>query len=170
MADPPLYLLDTNVLVALLRAGPLGQHIDATYQPRQAKFKPIVSVVSVGEILSLARQFAWGAKMTADISKLLDYLVIEDIDAPEILAAYAEIDHASRAGGRKMGKNDAWIAATTKVTGATLLTTDKDFDHLTLGRAPTGAALPTINVVWIDPELGKAEAKVQQTGSAAEST
>lgn len=29
-----------------------------------------------------------------------------------------------------MGKNDLWIAATAYVTGATLLTTDADFDHL----------------------------------------
>lgn len=29
-----------------------------------------------------------------------------------------------------MGKNDLWIAAAAHVTGATLLTTDADFDHL----------------------------------------
>jgi|GEM_PF-4796840 len=43
MADHPLHLLDTNVLLALIRAGPLGEHIDKTYQPRQAKFKPLIS-------------------------------------------------------------------------------------------------------------------------------
>jgi len=31
---------------------------------------------------------------------------------------------------RNMGKNDLWIAATTHVLNATLVTTDKDFDHL----------------------------------------
>ncbi len=41
-----------------------------------------------------------------------------------------------------MGKNDLWIAATANATGALLLTTDKDFDHL------DGAFL---NRVWIDP-------------------
>ena len=29
-----------------------------------------------------------------------------------------------------MGKNDLWIAATASVLDLTLLTTDKDFDHL----------------------------------------
>ena len=29
-----------------------------------------------------------------------------------------------------MGKNDVWIAANTRVAGATLLTTDHDYDHL----------------------------------------
>jgi hypothetical protein len=31
MAEHPLHLLDTNVLIALIRAGVLGQHIDATF-------------------------------------------------------------------------------------------------------------------------------------------
>ena len=32
--------------------------------------------------------------------------------------------------GQPIGKNDAWIAATASITGACLLTTDKDFDRL----------------------------------------
>ncbi len=51
--------------------------------------------------------------------------------------------------GRPMGKNDLWIAATAKVSGLTLLTTDADFDHLHpahLNRIrvddQTGAAIP----------------------------
>jgi tRNA(fMet)-specific endonuclease VapC len=31
---------------------------------------------------------------------------------------------------RKMGKNDLWIAATTAIYNATLLSTDNDFTHL----------------------------------------
>lgn len=44
-----------------------------------------------------------------------------------------------------MGKNDLWIAATASVTGATLLTTDGDFDHLESA---------FLTRVWIDPTLG----------------
>ena len=51
--------------------------------------------------------------------------------------------HRGRGGGGvPMGKNDVWIAATAHVTGARLLTTDRDFDHLDptfLGRD------------WVDP-------------------
>ena len=152
MADHPLYLLDTNVLVATIRAGALGQHIDETYKPRQARFKPLISVVSVGEMLSLARQFGWGAKKTAEIGRLVENLVVEDINTPEILAAYAEIDHASRLGGRKMGKNDVWIAATAQVAGATLLTTDKDFDHLSAASQLHKPGMPVIRLTWINPD------------------
>ena len=60
----------------------------------------------------------------------------------EIVRAYAPIDVFSHSQGIDMGKNDLWIAATASVTGATLLTTDKDFDHL------ESAFLTRI---WIDP-------------------
>lgn len=47
-----------------------------------------------------------------------------------IYQAYEAIDTYSLANGRRMGKNDIWIAATAKAAGIVLLTTDKDFDHL----------------------------------------
>jgi predicted nucleic acid-binding protein len=75
------------------------------------------------------------------MSELLAELVWIDINDPEVLQAYADIDFLSRSVGRRMGKNDAWIAAATKVTGATLLTTDTEFDHL---------ADSQIIRVWID--------------------
>lgn len=33
---------------------------------------------------------------------------------------------------RNMGKNDLWIAATTDLLQATLMTTDKDLDHFSI--------------------------------------
>jgi hypothetical protein len=45
-----------------------------------------------------------------------------------------------------MGENDTWIAASTHVMRACLLTTDTDFDHL--------QAL-FITREWIDPERDK---------------
>jgi predicted nucleic acid-binding protein len=81
-------------------------------------------------MLSLARQFAWGTGKVDRLKELLDQIVWVDINHPQILDAYAEIDNACIAAGRKLGENDAWIAATAKVSGATLLTTDRDFDPL----------------------------------------
>ena len=46
-----------------------------------------------------------------------------------------------------MGKNDLWIAACAKATGATLLTTDKDFDHLDT---------ELLSVEYVDPESANA--------------
>ena len=56
-----------------------------------------------------------------------------------MMRAYADIDAYSQGKltrlsspftSKNMGKNDLWIAAAAHVTGATLVTTDADFDHL----------------------------------------
>jgi predicted nucleic acid-binding protein len=65
-----------------------------------------------------------------------------------VLAAYATIDAASSAGGLDMGKNDLWIAAIAHVYDLTLLTSDKDFDHLRAGNLNAGKL---VDVEWVDP-------------------
>ena len=51
------YLLDTNILVHLLRGDALGKYIDQTYSLRSTLSHCVISVVTVGETGSLAR--AW---------------------------------------------------------------------------------------------------------------
>jgi predicted nucleic acid-binding protein len=106
-------------------------------------------VVTVGEMYSLARQWTWGPKKFAQLQNLLGQLVWVDINHPDILNAYGELDDVSNRAGHPLGKNDVWIAATAKVSGATLFTTDGDFDnlhptHLTRIRVDekTGNAIP----------------------------
>ena len=140
------YLLDTNIVLSLMRANPLGKSIEATYNLQASLNRCLISVVTVEEMLSLGRQFKWGRNKLDALGTMLRQLVLIDINEPQILEAYGEIDHACRALGYKMGKNDVWIAATTRVSGATLLTTDHDFDHL------HGT---WIDRVWIDPNTGK---------------
>lgn len=70
---------------------------------------------------------------------MLSKLIRADINVEQIIDTYADIDAYSQnklharplsLTARNMGKNDLWIAATASVLGATLLTTDTDFDHL----------------------------------------
>ena len=127
------YLLDTNVVLALVRGKALGAFIDSTFGLRAAKCRPAISVVTHGEVRVLASRNGWGeAKLTA-LQGALDALVTVDVNVAEVIDAYVEIDLSSQqhpSGARNMGKNDLWIAACAKASGATLLTTDKDFDHL----------------------------------------
>ncbi len=111
------YLLDTNVVLALIRANPLGAFIDRRFGLRAALNRSMICVVTVGEMLSLVRQFQWGQNKREQLRTLLDEVVWLDINHPDILDAYGEVDHSSIRQGRKLGKNDAWIAATAKVTG-----------------------------------------------------
>lgn len=137
------YLLDTNVLLALVRGKTLGVVIDSRFGLRSTINRSMICVVTAGEMLSLAHQFAWGQSKRDELQAILDEIVWIDINHPDIIDAYAEIDFASRSHGRKMGKNDVWIAATAKVSKTTLLTTDQDFDHL---------QTTYIDRIWIDPE------------------
>ena len=123
------FLLDTNVLVAYIRAGRLGKYIEDQFSLRAAAYKPLVCIVSVGEIMSLARKFGWGGAKTSLMDRLLKELVWIDINDSRILASYAELDHLSESTGHPIGKNDLWIAAAAKATEAVLLTTDRHFDQ-----------------------------------------
>jgi predicted nucleic acid-binding protein len=128
-----LYLLDTNVLLLLARGGPLGREIDERFGLRAAKQRPLVCIVSHGEVWALARRNGWGDDKQLALQNVLDNLVTVDISHPRVIECYVEIELSSQAhpdGDRNMGKNDLWIAAATKAAGATLLTTDLDFDHL----------------------------------------
>jgi tRNA(fMet)-specific endonuclease VapC len=143
-ALPPLYLLDTNVLVHLVRRDAVWTRIRDRYQPLLTDPTPIISVVTAGELRSLALQFKWGDEKVRQMEFCLGYFRRISIDDPEIIRAYAVIDADSQLGGQPLAKNDVWIAATAAVTGARLLTTDKDFDRLD-GRF--------LSRDWIDPEL-----------------
>jgi len=73
------------------------------------------------------------------MEKLLVEFIVVDINMEGIIRRYAEMDAFSQGKligaplgmpSRNMGKNDLWIAATASVLNLTLLTTDRDFDHL----------------------------------------
>lgn len=134
------YLLDTNILLLYLRKSNLISQIDSLYSPLGSSNTSIVSVVSLGELRSLAIQNHWGERKLHDLEKLLEGFLVADINAESIIERYAEIDSFSQGkltvnstdveSARNMGKNDLWIAATASILEAKLLTTDKDFAHL----------------------------------------
>lgn len=133
------YLLDTGILLIYLRDPLTRDFIERTYNPFGVENNPILSVVSIGEIKSIALRNKWGKAKTNQLIEMLDELIIADINSEDVIEKYAEIDTFSqnkltskplRMSARNMGKNDLWIAATAEVTQSTLLTTDLDFEHL----------------------------------------
>ena len=133
------YLLDTNILLIYLKEEKTKSLIEEEYDPMGRDNNPMISVVTVGEIQSIAKRNYWGDKRLRAVENLMNKLIILDIKYEEVIEKYAEIDAYSqdkikekRLGmtSRNMGKNDLWIAATTTVTESKLITTDNDFDHL----------------------------------------
>lgn len=144
-AEDTPYLLDTNVLLLLVRGGPHGAALDEQFGLSAAALRPLVCIVTHGEIRALARRNGWGPRRIATLEQALSDVVTVDLSHPGVIDAYVELDLASQShpdGARNMGKNDLWIAAATKAAGAALLTTDRDFEHL-IG--------PHVDGVLIDP-------------------
>lgn len=133
------YVLDTNILLFYLRDAKTKAYIERQYDPFAIANNPVISIVTVGEIKALARKNQWGGKRLRAVEQLMAKLIIADIKYEPILNQYAEIDAFSQGSiqenplgmsARNMGKNDLWIAATTVVADAVLMTSDGDFDHL----------------------------------------
>ncbi len=143
MPRPGGYLLDTNIVVALIRNNDLGKYIDRTYQLTSGQFAFYLPVVVLGEAHALAAKWSWGFAKRTTLSTLLAAFPALDISYDDVIASYANIDQMSDAAGITMGKNDLWIAALAQTHDLSLLTCDTDYDHLhTAGM---------IDRIWVDP-------------------
>jgi len=135
------YLLDTNIAINFVRNSPLFETINDNLNLLTGEHLILISEVSIGELLSIAKRNKWGAKKINRLEAFLQSTDPIPISYPDIHEAYATIDAYSQSHhptlslpqgmtARNMGKNDVWIAATAHILRATLVTTDKDFDHL----------------------------------------
>lgn len=133
------YVLDTNIILLYLKDHPTKTLIEETYGPFLPENNPIISIVTVAEIRSIAAKNNWGEKRIKIVEEFMNELIVVEIRFNDLINAYAEIDafsqgklkeRALKVAARNMGKNDLWIAATAHVTQSKLITTDRDFEHL----------------------------------------
>lgn len=126
------FVLDTSFLLNLIRNTPASQTVASQLGINEAGSLIILSIVSVAEIRVLAQRNNWGNTKLQKMEQIIAAAMVIDISLndEELLSSYVEIDANSQSLGRKMGKNDLWIAATAVVTDATLISGDRDFEHL----------------------------------------
>lgn len=133
------YILDTNLVLIYLRDNQQAKRIEEDLQLLSERHNLILSVVSVGELQSIAKRNRWGKRRIENMHKILSDFLIAAINTEDIIEKYAEIDTYSQGKlmgspvtftARNMEKNDLWIAATASVLNIELITTDKDFEHL----------------------------------------
>ena len=133
------YLLDTNIIIIYSKNKNRAKRIEADHTILGSENNLAVSIVSIAEINSIIHQFRIGDQRRKGIDKILQNTTRLDISYDEILEKYEEIDafsqgkHKTRKSNfsaKNMGKNDLWIAATASAFNITLVTTDKDFNHL----------------------------------------
>jgi tRNA(fMet)-specific endonuclease VapC len=126
----PYYIADTNIIIAYTRQQSLYRHIERRYNLLLPSPIPLISIASFAEVQAFAGKRVWGTDSRQRMNDIFAAFTVIPIRGDDLINAYVEIDVYSHGIGRDMGKNDLWIAATAMVTGATLLTTDADFDHL----------------------------------------
>lgn len=148
------YFLDTNIILGYVRRNGISRRTTEILELTDDN-EIFVSVVCEGELWSIANQSQWNDLRRRALADFLAVYQRADISDDTIIEQYAEIDSFSQnkllnrpLGNtpRNMGKNDLWIAASASVSGATLITTDKDFNHL---------QGEFVEVLWLDPDLYK---------------
>jgi tRNA(fMet)-specific endonuclease VapC len=145
-----LYFLDTSVLVVLVRWNDLGKLINERYELLERAERPLISIVSHGELRSMARRNGWGEKKLAGVEAALTSFVTVDINQKRVIESYVRIDKAAHEfpkGDLNPGKNDLWIAASACAAEATLIATDTDFVRMGQG---------LFSVEYVDPAIVKA--------------
>ena len=135
------FLLDTNICLAIIRGHQLYGRVVSELALDADDSLLLISVVTKAELLALGKKLGWGSSKMVKLNHLLDKLFIIDIGSSDdaLIKAYYTIDAYSQGvlkdqplnqSARNMGKNDLWIAATSLVANAELITTDRDFNHL----------------------------------------
>ena len=152
MANPPTYLLDTGILLHWVRGSKVAAVVDGQFRLKAASFRPLICEVSLGEMEAFARTEKWGEQKRTKLKELKKDLIAVDISDSRVIEAYADLSSLAKANGWAIfhGKNDLWVGAATRFSGATLLTVDKDFLPLRDGKhldvilldAMTGWRLP----------------------------
>jgi tRNA(fMet)-specific endonuclease VapC len=133
------YLLDTNIILIYIRNNEIAQKVENQLNLFSGEHNLVISVVSIGELKSIAKQNRWGEIKWQKMLTIINDFLIADINTEEIIDKYADIDAFSQGkspknllgdSARNMGKNDLWIAATASALNLELITTDNDFEHL----------------------------------------
>lgn len=135
-------LLDTFVVVHYVRESSVYRQIENDHQLLRGAFRPLISVVTLGEMAAFAR--SWGVVKQKKLEELLNELVVVDIHRSDVIDAYSALHEQNR--GVNLGHNDLWIAASANVLGIPVMTADRDFDRL-----PAGA----VQLVRIDAASGR---------------
>ena len=90
------YLLDTNIVLNYLRENRYRDFIEANYQLLRPSNTCILSVVSIGELRSLALQNNWGLRRMNALGNFLSRYIISDINVEDVINQYAIIDAYSQ--------------------------------------------------------------------------
>lgn len=147
MAGARAFLLDTNVVLHATRENSaVSQAIDAQFGLSSSRFRPAICEVTVAELLAFARSNKWGDRRREKLQGEIARCLLVPISTPGVHERWSEMSSALQASGKTIEQNDIWIAATASVTGLTVLSTDRHFEHL--------LRLNLVDAVLLDAKTG----------------
>jgi len=131
-------MLDTNVLIFYARGQATGTWLRERYHLEAPRGVLMTSRVVLAETrVFMDRKSAqgqpWNDQKIKALNAILDRLHIIEITDTGIEQAYRNLvvfSEITTKPARQMEGNDLWLAAAAQITGAVLVTCDKDFDHL----------------------------------------
>ena len=123
------YLLDTNVLIYLIKNQP------PVVAERVNRLSPedrlAMSYVSYAELLAGAERSSQRERVIQRLERLRQEIMVLYPDNPAICQHYAEQFTALKTAGTPIGANDLWIACHALAEGATLVTNNtREFQRI----------------------------------------
>jgi tRNA(fMet)-specific endonuclease VapC len=117
-----MYIVDTMLVSYIFRGDPLA----LPYRPELESDQPLyLSAQTIGELYFGAEYKGWGKPKQQKIDSLVSEYVVLPIDH-ETAMHYAAVRAVSKKAGRFLTSQDAWIVATAKQYGLTLISNDLD--------------------------------------------
>ena len=89
-------VLDTGIILGYAKGAGYAKYVDQTYSISAPPNIGVISVVTEGEMLSIAKQRGWGHVKALALHEMLNTIPTIDINNQRILDAYAEIDAYSQ--------------------------------------------------------------------------
>jgi predicted nucleic acid-binding protein len=93
------YLLDTTVLLHWTRNSPQAKAIDERFQLSRNPLRPLISEVSLGEMLAFSRSLKWGPQKQRRLAEIERWAVAVDISERPVQEAYADLSTLARMSG-----------------------------------------------------------------------
>ena len=79
------YILDTNIVLTYLRNNQLARNLEQKLDLLSGKHTLIISVVSIGELKSIAKRNNWGKRRIDHLEDMLNDFMIADINVEPII-------------------------------------------------------------------------------------
>jgi tRNA(fMet)-specific endonuclease VapC len=117
------YLLDTNILIALLE----GDNAVLSHLDHAAEV--FIPAIALGELFFGAAKSGRPAENVARIERFASGRAIVQCDL-DVAREYGRLKQRLKTKGRPIPENDIWIAATAKNHGMILVTRDGHFDDV----------------------------------------